>query len=246
MPEIRLNKKNQTIKVVNRRKNVRLIHAGKTGPEGPKGDAGGYFIPYVLHPVGDEAPLHEEFSVTAPQDLVFSRISQGNVDVSDFLTVLSDGGTLELFVKNDVTKWSVCAYTKETWQDNHAYAVGDLSNAGNNVYRAIQNHTSDTDSEPISGANWEDYWVLFAEYALAVSYNQLGTSYTFQGGEETGVAFNPEGPRGPQGETGESTFVRVHHGSDPDVPRPNATYVEWVGSVAPNNATTEDTWIHTP
>ena len=49
-----------------------------------------------------------------------------------------------------------------------------------------------------------------------------------------------------KGDTGVSTFVRVHHGSDPNVARPSALYVEWVGSVAPNNATTEDTWIATP
>lgn len=54
------------------------------------------------------------------------------------------------------------------------------------------------------------------------------------------------GPPGPPGPTGVSTFVRVHHGSDPNVARPNAVYVEWVGSVAPNNATTEDTWVRTP
>jgi hypothetical protein len=53
------------------------------------------------------------------------------------------------------------------------------------------------------------------------------------------------GPQGPQGPTGVSTFVRVHHGSDPNVARPDALYVEWVGSVAPNNATTEDTWVDT-
>lgn len=51
------------------------------------------------------------------------------------------------------------------------------------------------------------------------------------------------GGKGDKGDTGTSTFVRVHHGSDPDVDRPDALYVEWVGSVAPNNATTEDTWI---
>lgn len=59
----------------------------------------------------------------------------------------------------------------------------------------------------------------------------------------------PVGPAstvpGPPGPTGVSTFVRVHHGSDPDVERPDALYVEWVGSVAPNNATVEDTWIDT-
>lgn len=55
----------------------------------------------------------------------------------------------------------------------------------------------------------------------------------------------PVGPQGPKGDTGESTFVRVHHGSNPNVPRPDAVYVEWVGSVAPLNATTEDTWIDT-
>lgn len=60
----------------------------------------------------------------------------------------------------------------------------------------------------------------------------------------------PAGPAstvpGPPGPTGVSTFVRVHHGSDPDVARPDALYVEWVGSVAPNNATTEDTWVQSP
>jgi len=57
--------------------------------------------------------------------------------------------------------------------------------------------------------------------------------------------FIPKGDKGDKGDTGVSTFVRVHHGSDPDVARPNALYVEWVGSVAPNNATEEDTWIDT-
>ena len=55
----------------------------------------------------------------------------------------------------------------------------------------------------------------------------------------------PVGPGGPQGATGVSTFVRVHHGADANVARPIALYVEWVGSVAPLNATVEDTWIHT-
>jgi len=54
-----------------------------------------------------------------------------------------------------------------------------------------------------------------------------------------------KGDKGDKGDTGESTFVRVHHGSDPNVARPDALYVEWVGSVAPLNATLEDTWIDT-
>lgn len=53
------------------------------------------------------------------------------------------------------------------------------------------------------------------------------------------------GKTGPKGPTGVSTFVRAHHGSNANLARPNALYVEWVGSVAPNNATTEDTWIDT-
>ena len=41
-------------------------------------------------------------------------------------------------------------------------------------------------------------------------------------------------------------FRRVVHGSTPTTARPNATHVEWVGSVAPLNAnTTNDTWIDT-
>ena len=40
---IRLNKQNKTIKVVNRKENVRLEHTGKTGPQGipgPQGEPG--------------------------------------------------------------------------------------------------------------------------------------------------------------------------------------------------------------
>lgn len=54
-----------------------------------------------------------------------------------------------------------------------------------------------------------------------------------------------KGDIGDTGETGISTFVRVHHSSDQNVARPNALYVEWVGSVAPINGTVEDTWIDT-
>lgn len=38
--QIRLNKRNKTIKVVNRKQNLRLQHTGKTGPEGPIGMTG--------------------------------------------------------------------------------------------------------------------------------------------------------------------------------------------------------------
>lgn len=55
-----------------------------------------------------------------------------------------------------------------------------------------------------------------------------------------------KGDQGDQGDTGVSTFVRVHHLANAAVVRPLAVFVEWVGSVAPLNATTEDTWIHTP
>lgn len=55
----------------------------------------------------------------------------------------------------------------------------------------------------------------------------------------------PPGAKGEKGETGTSTFVRVHHGADANVARPDAIYVEWVGSAQPLNATEEDTWIDT-
>lgn len=51
-------------------------------------------------------------------------------------------------------------------------------------------------------------------------------------------------PKGEKGDTGVSTFVRVHHASNPNIARPDAQFVEWVGTIAPLNATIEDTWIH--
>lgn len=54
-----------------------------------------------------------------------------------------------------------------------------------------------------------------------------------------------QGPKGDKGDTGVSTFVRAHHATNANFERPDALYVEWVGSVAPLNATTEDTWIDT-
>lgn len=52
-----------------------------------------------------------------------------------------------------------------------------------------------------------------------------------------------KGDQGDKGDTGISTFVRVHHGAVNSVSRPDALYVEWVGSVAPLFATEQDTWI---
>lgn len=40
MTEIRLNKKNKTIKIVNRKDTIRLQHTGKAGPVGPVGPQG--------------------------------------------------------------------------------------------------------------------------------------------------------------------------------------------------------------
>lgn len=83
----------------------------------------------------------------------------------------------------------------------------------------------------------------------------VGTTTTLPAGSSAAVTnvgsdqaavldfFIPKGDKGDQGDTGYSTFNRAHHGADANFPRPNAIYVEWVGSVAPNNATVEDTWI---
>ena len=46
--------------------------------------------------------------------------------------------------------------------------------------------------------------------------------------EEGALVPGPTGPAGPPG------VVRVDHGSDPAVARPDAAIVLWVGSVAPN------------
>lgn len=59
------------------------------------------------------------------------------------------------------------------------------------------------------------------------------------------VSLHHSGRKGDKGDTGISTFVRVHHLNDPNVARPFAQFVEWVGTVAPVNGTTEDTWIDT-
>jgi hypothetical protein len=73
--------------------------------------------------------------------------------------------------------------------------------------------------------------------------------------EEANVNLTHSGKRGPKGDkgdmgdagsTGVSTMMRAKHDADPNYARPDALYVEWMGSVAPNNGTTMDTWIVTP
>lgn len=59
----------------------------------------------------------------------------------------------------------------------------------------------------------------------------------------------PDGDKGDKGDTGDtgvSTMMRVLHGTNVNYVRPNSIYVEWMGSVAPANATNVDTWIVTP
>lgn len=159
--EIRLNKRNKTIKVVNRKQNLRLQHTGRTGPQGSPGDQG---------PQGDQG-------------------LQG---------LPGDNGQGFLW--------------QGPWNDGQAYqpqgspGMADVVSHNGSTYVAIMENN--IGHEPGVEAGWEDWWAVLAAAGL-------------------------------------STFVRVHHGSDPDVPRPDALYVEWVGSVAPNNATIEDTWIDT-
>lgn len=257
MINIRLDRKTKTIKIVNRRETIKLSnpdskvtlrHTGKTGPKGDtglRGAAGGFYVSYVLNPVPNELPEQGEFSLFAPAYMLFNRVDQNAVDLFDYLDSLAPTGVLELFVIEDPTKFSICDYSKPIWADDAAYTTGDIVNHAGNVYRAIQDHLSAVHYEPGVGASWTDSWELLLPSALVVAFNQTATSYSFQGNELVGVSFISDGAEGPQGPTGESTFVRVHHGSDPDVPRPDALYVEWVGSVAPNNATVEDTWIDT-
>ena len=52
----------------------------------------------------------------------------------------------------------------------------------------------------------------------------------------------PTGPTGPAGATGPAGVTKVTHGSDPDVARPSATIVYWVGSVEPVNGLPDD-WL---
>lgn len=52
-----------------------------------------------------------------------------------------------------------------------------------------------------------------------------------------GVSLGVPGPTGPTGPTG---IVMVHHGSDPNVARPDAPIVYWVGPALPVNAVSTD------
>jgi hypothetical protein len=55
-----------------------------------------------------------------------------------------------------------------------------------------------------------------------------------------------QGDKGDKGDTGVSTMMRVLHGTNGNMARPDALYVEWMGSAIPLNGTTADTWIVTP
>lgn len=52
-----------------------------------------------------------------------------------------------------------------------------------------------------------------------------------------GVEIGIPGPQGPPGPTG---LIKVNHGADPNVARPDAPLVYWVGSVQPNNGFPDD------
>lgn len=257
MISIRLDRKTKTIKVVNRRETIKLSnpeskvslkHTGKTGPIGPqglRGETGGYYVSYILSAVPDVAPDQGKFALFSPNYMVFNRVDQRATDLFDYFNSLANTGVLEIFVLDDVAKFSICDYEKPIWFEAWGVATGALALENGSVYRALQDHTTTLDDQPEIGVNWTDFWELVLPSAMVVSFNQTATSYSFQGNEAVGITFISDGEIGPQGPTGESTFVRVHHGSDPNVPRPSALYVEWVGSVAPNNATVEDTWIDT-
>lgn len=51
------------------------------------------------------------------------------------------------------------------------------------------------------------------------------------------------GPSGPPGPTGATGLVKVTHGSNPNVARPAAPLVYWVGTVTPVNALPDDLFM---
>lgn len=102
--------------------------------------------------------------------------------------------------------------------------------------------------------NWRGLWDPTQQYQSNLDYVDLvlwnGNTYI---AIADGTGFEPGSPSADgfwalftsKGDTGVSTFVRVHHGNNPGIPRPSAVYVEWVGTVAPSNGTVLDTWIDT-
>lgn len=52
--------------------------------------------------------------------------------------------------------------------------------------------------------------------------------------------YSEGGPPGPAGPPGPPGVVKVVHGDDPDVPRPDAPLVYWVGTVLPNHGDPDD------
>jgi hypothetical protein len=53
-------------------------------------------------------------------------------------------------------------------------------------------------------------------------------------------SMGPMGPIGIQGPVGPAGLIKVNHGTDPDVARPSAPLVYWVGYVQPVNADPDD------
>lgn len=214
---IRLDKKTKTIKVVNRRynvrlthtkgQNIRLAHTGKRGPEGPKGDKGDAATPGQAFHIGlfaDPDAWH----------------------VQEVITVVHNLGTK--FLKVPFFNIYDVAET-----DAHETSYAELT------YAYDEAHLTETSWTPID----DNTIKICITYGTQVIDDGNGGTAHMSISVDAAILF--AGQKGVKGDTGTSTMVRTIHGADPTVARPDALYVEWVGSVAPNNATIEDTWIHT-
>ena len=101
------------------------------------------------------------------QDSLLQKTDDGNTSFSyPFDTLLSNE---VLSAEHDgVYFWSLEKSDATTWADSTSYAVADVVDRSTSVYECIQAHTSDTDSAPGTGVDWEDYWILLAASTSSV------------------------------------------------------------------------------
>lgn len=104
MPEIRLNKRTKTIKIVNRRRNIRLQHTGKTGPAG-SGGAGASNWGDLGGTLSDQTDLQSALDAKVPT----TRTVNGHDLSANVSVTASDVGLGNVDNTSDATKNSAIA-----------------------------------------------------------------------------------------------------------------------------------------
>jgi hypothetical protein len=107
------------------------------------------------------------YSFDEDQDSLLTKTDDGNTAFSyPFDTLMTEEVLSTEY--DGIYFWSLEKSDAVVWALSISYSITNVVQQSSSVYECIQNHISNTDNKPSTGASWRSYWVLLASSTSTV------------------------------------------------------------------------------